>query len=348
MQIWPYLPRLCDDAPSIDATIKRDPEDFVVEEVPAYEPAGQGDHLYLWIEKRDIAAEALIKHLAQALKVSSRDIGAAGMKDRRAITRQWVSVPVAAEKRLDRVETRAIRVLKSARHKNKLKTGHLVANRFQIHVRGIAKPLREEVCQSAARVAADGFPNYFGPQRFGNGGQTAKQGFDLLKGELRPNQIPRQRRRFLIRLAISAAQSMVFNSVLGNRISAGKIATVTAGDVLQKTETGGMFLCENVEEDQPRLESGELSLTGPMHGPKMRRPEGEPAEWDAQGLSRWELTEEQFAEFSRVAHGTRRRLMVRADDLVAEPATGGVRLSVTQPAGVYATVLLREVLGLES
>ena len=96
MQIWPYLPRLCDDAPSIDATIKRDPEDFVVEEVPAYEPAGQGDHLYLWIEKRDIAAEALIKHLAQALKVSSRDIGAAGMKDRRAITRQWVSVPVAA------------------------------------------------------------------------------------------------------------------------------------------------------------------------------------------------------------------------------------------------------------
>ena len=348
MQIWPYLPRLDAEAPSIDAVIKREPEDFVVEEVAAYEPSGQGDHLFLWIEKRDVPAEALIKHLARTLKVPGRDIGAAGMKDRRAITRQWVSVPAVAESRLEQVETEGIRVLKSARHKNKLKTGHLVANRFEIHVRGIARPLREDVCQSAVRVATGGFPNYFGPQRFGHGGQTAGQGFDLLKGELRPGQIPRQRRRFLIRLAISAAQAMVFNSVLGNRISEGRIATVVAGDVLQKIESGGIFLCENVEEDQPRLDAGELALTGPMHGPKMRRAEGKPAGWDAEGLARWELTEEQFAEFSRVAHGTRRRMMVSADDLVAEPATGGVRLSVTLPAGVYATVLLREVLGLES
>jgi tRNA pseudouridine13 synthase len=85
-----------------------------------------------------------------------------------------------------------------------------------------------------------------------------------------------------------------------------------------------------------------------MHGPKMKRAEGKPAAWDAEGLTRWELTEEQFAEFSRVAHGTRRRLMVKAEDLVAEPATGGVQISVTLPSGVYATVLLREVLGLEA
>ena len=97
MQIWPYLPRLDADAPSIDAVIKRDPEDFVVEEVAAYEPSGEGDHLFLWIEKRDISAEALGTHLSRTLKVPGRDIGAAGMKDRRAITRQWISVPAAAE-----------------------------------------------------------------------------------------------------------------------------------------------------------------------------------------------------------------------------------------------------------
>lgn len=348
MQIWPYLPRLDADAPSIEAVIKRDLEDFVVEEVAAYEPSGHGEHLFLWIEKRDIAAEELLKHLAGKLKVPGRDIGAAGMKDRRAITRQWVSVPAAVESRLDLVETEAIHVLKAVRHKNKLKTGHLVANRFSIHVRGIAKPLREEVCRSAARVAAGGFPNYFGPQRFGHEGQTATQGFDLLKKQLRPGQIPRQRRRFLIRLCISAAQAMVFNSVLANRITHGRMATVTVGDVLQKTESGGMFVCESVEEDQARFEAGELVLTGPMHGPKMKRAEGKPAAWDAEGLARWELTEEQFAEFSRVAHGTRRRLMVTAEDLVAEPATGGVQISVTLPPGVYATVLLREVLGLEA
>ena len=347
MQIWPYLPRLDSSAPSIKAVIKRDPEDFVVEEVSAYEPCGQGEHLFLWIEKSDISAEGLLKHLSEKLKIDRRNIGAAGMKDRRAVTRQWISVPAAAEARVDQVETGAIRILKSARHKNKLKTGHLVANRFSIYVRGIAKPLRESVFASIARVAAGGFPNYYGPQRFGNGGQTAQQGFDLLKGQIRPRQIPRQRRRFLIRLAISAAQSMVFNSVLGNRIDNGRIATVTTGDVLQKIKSGGMFVCENVDQDQARLDAGELALTGPMHGPKMRRAEGEPAKWDAEGLARWELTEEQFAEFSRVAHGTRRQLMVSAKDLVAESATGGLRITVTLPAGVYATVLLREVLGLE-
>ncbi len=348
MQIWPYLPRLNADAPSIDAVIKRDPEDFVVEEVAAYEPCGEGEHLFLWIQKRDVSAEGLLQHLSTTLKIPTRDIGAAGMKDRRAITRQWVSVPASAESRLERVETSAVQVLKSARHRNKLKTGHLVANRFEIHVRGIAKPLRESVYESAARVSVGGFPNYFGPQRFGHGGQTATQGFDLLKGQLRTNQIPRQRRRFLIRLCISAAQSMVFNSVLGNRITDGRITTVTVGDVLQKTESGGMFVCENVEVDQSRLEAGEVALTGPMHGPKMRRAEGDAAKWDEAGLARWELTEEQFAEFSRVAHGTRRRMMVTAEDLETEPATGGVKLKVTLPSGVYATVLLREVLGLES
>ena len=180
MQIWPYLPRLDADAPSIDAVIKRDPEDFVVEEVAAYEPCGEGEHLFLWIQKRDISAEGLLNHLSSTLKIPTRDIGAAGMKDRRAITRQWVSVPATAESQLDRVETAAVQVLKSARHRNKLKTGHLVANRFEIHVRGIAKPLREGVCESAVRVASGGFPNYFGPQRQGVHGDNSVQGLAIL------------------------------------------------------------------------------------------------------------------------------------------------------------------------
>tara|TARA_B100000029_G_scaffold176586_1_gene173883 strand:+ start:1827 stop:2873 length:1047 start_codon:yes stop_codon:yes gene_type:complete len=348
MQIWPYLPRLDNEGPSIDAVIKRAPEDFVVEEIAAYEPSGSGDHLYLWLEKRDVSAEGLLKHLSRSLKISSRDIGAAGMKDRRALTRQWVSVPASAEAKLGQVDSGSVRVLKSVRHRNKLKTGHLVGNRFEIHVRGIAKPLRESVCEAAGRMAERGFPNYFGPQRFGHDGQTAKTGFDLLKGKLKPQQIPRQRRRFLIRLAISAAQSMVFNSTLAARIKEEAIATVEVGDVLQKTASGGLFVCEDAETDQGRLESGEVTLTGPMHGPKMKRPEGKAARWDGEGLQKWKLSEEQFEEFSRVAHGTRRPLIVSASDLTAEPATGGVKLQFTLPSGVYATVLLRELVGLES
>ena len=116
----------------------------------------------------------------------------------------------------------------------------------------------------------------------------------------------------------------------------------------RKPIRAGLFLCENPEIDQPRLEAGELSLTGPMHGPKMRQAEGEPAAWDAAGLERWKLTAEQFEPFSRVAHGTRRPLLVKAINLTATPATGGVRFTFTLPPGVYATVLLREIIGLEA
>ncbi|MFP6766762.1 MAG: tRNA pseudouridine(13) synthase TruD [Planctomycetaceae bacterium] len=348
MQTWPYLPRLDSEAPTVQAALKRDPEDFLVEEIPAYRLSGDGQHLFLRIEKRDVPAEGLLKHLARSLGVPQRDIGAAGMKDRRAITRQWVSVPAEAEARVERINTESIRVLEVTRHKNKLKTGHLAANRFTIHARGIPSPIRDEVCEAARRVGESGFPNYFGPQRFGREGNTAKQGLDLLKGQLRTGDLPRQRRRFLIRLAISAAQSMVFNTVLANRISDGRVATVFTGDVLQKTDSGGLFLCENPAVDQLRLEAGELALTGPMHGPKMRQADGEPAAWDDAGLQRWKLTAEQFEPFSRVAHGTRRPLLVRATDLNATPVTGGVRFTFTLPPGVYATVLLREIIGLEA
>src|SRR3954447_14952824 len=91
------------DLPGTGGSIKEQIDDFEVEEIPAYEPSGTGEHLYLWIEKRDLGAEFFVRQIAQRLNIRPGDIGTAGMKDRKAVTRQWVSVPASAESRLDQL-----------------------------------------------------------------------------------------------------------------------------------------------------------------------------------------------------------------------------------------------------
>lgn len=99
--------------PGLGGVVKELPEDFVVEELPVYRPSGSGEHLFLWIEKTDVSGPDLVRHIGRALGISPRDIGTAGVKDRRAVTRQFVSVPARAEERIGRIETDRIRVLSS-------------------------------------------------------------------------------------------------------------------------------------------------------------------------------------------------------------------------------------------
>src|SRR4051812_45324964 len=97
-------PLLTAELPGIGGRIKTGPEDFEVEEVPAYEPSGTGPHPYLWGQKRDLGADFFRRRVAERLGVRPDDVGTAGMKDRRAVTRQWVSVPESAEPRLKELD----------------------------------------------------------------------------------------------------------------------------------------------------------------------------------------------------------------------------------------------------
>src|SRR4051812_49473544 len=94
------LPLVTASLPGIGGHIKAQPEDFEVEEVPAYAPSGSGDHLFLWVQKRGVGAEYFTRQVARRLGVPTEDVGTAGLKDRHAVTRQWVSVPTSAEPRL--------------------------------------------------------------------------------------------------------------------------------------------------------------------------------------------------------------------------------------------------------
>jgi len=218
-------------------TFTPSPERFIVEEIPAYTPSGEGTHTFLWIEKRGLTTFDAIARFAKAFAVPARDVGYAGLKDKQATTRQWLSVPG-----LDPERARATpgddtaRVLEAARHGNKLRLGHLRGNRFEVVLAGPATD--EELAALRTRFAelsARGVPNRYGEQRFGADAANAARGLALLRGE-RQERDKRKRRLFL-----SAVQSAVFNRALELRATRGALTDVLLGDVLKKTETGGLF-----------------------------------------------------------------------------------------------------------
>lgn len=338
----PPLPWLTNDCPGVGGVIKRVFEDFQVEEVPAYQPTGKGDHLFLWIEKRDISAEYLLRHLARTLEISRLEIGMAGMKDRRAVTRQFVSIPAWAEAKLPQVETDDLHILSATRHGHKLKTGHLRGNHFSIVVRDVLPDAYSHALKIAERVKAIGFPNYFGDQRFGHERSNWETGMALLRGEKSDRSIPKPRRKFLLRLSLSAVQSELFNQCLAHRLESDLFETVLLGDVMQVTASGGVFVVEDPEKEQPRFATGEIVATGPLFGPKMRLPQGEVAEQEARVLQKSSLTRDHFLKFRKHTPGGRRPYLIHPQDLEITQEENHLRFTFTLPSGVYATTLLRE------
>lgn len=167
----------------IPGVIKERHEDFLVEEIPAYEPGGQGDHVYFGVEKRGISTMRAVRKIAGALGVKSSGIGIAGMKDARGITRQMMSLEHVDPDRVHAIDLSGIRVLWVKRHRNKLKIGHLRGNRFVIRVRNTEPERIDEVRDMLRELHERGVPNYFGPQRFGLRGDTWEVGRALILGD---------------------------------------------------------------------------------------------------------------------------------------------------------------------
>lgn len=177
------LPYLTSDIPAIGGRIKTRREDFIVEEVPLYEPSGEGTHVHFRIRKIGIPTLKAVHEIARALGVPSGVIGFAGMKDADAVTTQTLSVEHVDPGRIAALNVPRIEVLSVARHGNKLKRGHLAGNRFAIKLRGVDTGRLDEVRRSLELLARRGVPNYFGPQRFGVRGDTWRIGLAMLRGD---------------------------------------------------------------------------------------------------------------------------------------------------------------------
>ena len=317
-------------------------EDFFVEELPAYAAEESGEFLFLWVEKQELSAEQLVSHLARCLKIAHQDVGTAGMKDRQAVTRQMVSVPARCLPLVESFAHAQIRILEIHRHRHKLRTGHLRGNRFSILVRDAAPGAEQLARAIGERLATTGVPNFFGDQRFGRDAETLKLGLELLQGTKQPGDIPRARRKFLLRLALSAVQSALFNRALVERIGDDLIFQVLAGDVMQVVASGGPFVVVDPAIEQPRFDAREIVISGPIFGPKMKQPAEEVSRREARLLEAAGIPLAAFEQYSKLTPGTRRAYLVWPEGLAiwAEPA--GIRLEFSLPSGCYATVVLRE------
>jgi tRNA pseudouridine13 synthase len=246
-------------------------------------------------------------------------------------------VPKECEPNVPKLDGGGIRVLKTGRHTNKLKPGHLRGNRFRILIRDADRGA--DVSAILDRIRAQGMPNFYGPQRFGRGGGTVELGLQCLAGKA-----PRRIRPFLFRFALSAVQSLLFNDYLARRMRDGLFRTVLQGDVMTKWPLGGMFVAKDAPAEQARFDSRETVTAGPMFGKKTFPAEGAAAEREAAVLSDNGLSVASFGGFGKLVMGTRRHNLVYLDDLTSEWEPDGLRLSFTLPAGSYATVLLAEVM----
>jgi tRNA pseudouridine13 synthase len=178
-------PCLTGDLPGVGGRLREQLEDFLVEELPLYEFSGAGQHALLLVEKTGISTTEAARRLARALGVRERDLGFAGHKDARAVTRQWFSVPRVPLRDVWTASAPGLRVLDATLHRNRLKAGHLLGNRFEIVLRGVGAGAADRARAVLEVLARRGVPNYFGEQRFGARGDSDLVGRELVRGSAR-------------------------------------------------------------------------------------------------------------------------------------------------------------------
>lgn len=330
-------PYVTAEVPGCGGRFKASPEDFEVEELPAYAPdGGDGEHLFLWVEKRGRTTPEAARLFAEAVGANPSLVSWAGLKDREAVTRQWLCLPFREVKKpLDGLELPGVKVLSHARHRNKLKAGHLHGNRFTLVLREVKDTAAAKA--SFERLVTSGVPNFYGEQRFGAHKDNAAKGKALLLGQ-------KKAPRFERKLWLSAFQSELFNEVLAARVNDGSWCRALLGDVLKRHPLGGEFLCEDLAVEQPRVEAFEVSPSGPMFGPEMRAPSGDARALEARVLEAAQVKAEDFVNGGSETKGTRRWLRVPMGAPSFEAAGEDVRLRFELPSGSYATVILRELL----
>ena len=303
-------------ASGASATLKRLNEDFIVTELPLQQPCGQGEHLWLDVEKNGANTAFVAQQLAEAAGVQEWDVGYAGLKDRYAITRQWFSIylPRGETPDLTQLQHPEFKVLSQRRHVKKLRPGDLQGNRFRIVLRDVAGD-RDAVEANLAAVASHGVPNYFGAQRFGHDGGNVKQGLAMLAREIRVRN-PKKKGIYL-----SAVRSFLFNEVLALRIQQGLWGKTLPGDVMD-------------EAGRP---------TGPLWG------RGRVTTTDeAQALENG-VAERHAALCDGMEHAgldqERRALVASPAEMSWEwPQADQLVLTFSLPAGNYATSVLSEIL----
>ena len=323
--------------PPLHGILRASPEDFRVDEQLGFAPSGAGEHVMLRVEKRDANTGWVAARLADLAGAARRDVGFAGMKDRFAVTRQWFSVGLAGRPEPDwsALDEPGVRVLEAVRHNRKLRRGALSANRFELRVRDVTGDVQEFTAR-VDRLVRHGFPNLFGPQRFGREGGNLNAAQRLFDGTA--GRVGREKRG----LYLSAARSLLFNAVAGARIADGSWQQARDGEPLVLDGRRSFFVAEAGDAALPeRLAALEIHPSGPLWGRGGDLGDTPAGAYERACLAPYAAWREGLERFGLEAD--RRALRARAVDLAWALDGDVLELTFELPAGCFATALLREM-----
>jgi tRNA pseudouridine13 synthase len=151
----------------IGGRLRAEAGDFTVDEVPEGPWGNSGPYLILKLTKENWEQQRLVKEMARILGISHRRISWAGTKDRRAVTSQYISVHGLEPGEVERISLPGVRLEVAGRAGHAISLGELRGNRFGIRIRDCDPYDLANRVAEVARVAAEGYPNYVGIQRFG-------------------------------------------------------------------------------------------------------------------------------------------------------------------------------------
>lgn len=322
--------------PCQTGAIKSRPEDFRVIENLGFEPCGEGEHLFLHIEKTNLTTQDLVEQVAREFSVKPRDIGYSGLKDKLAVTQQWLSVHLPGQMNSTEIpESSHYKLLQHNWHNKKIRPGSHRSNSFEVIVKNIDE-LSEHTQQQIDELTSFGVANYFGEQRFGSQQDNVERAIHTFTNERRTRKLSRTKRS----LYISALRSFLFNQILSCRIELGHWKEPLNGDVFMLSGTHSIF-CESVNDEiSERFARQDLSSTASLFGIGDRLLEAEALAIESEVLSQYEDIVKCLTDQKSKLQMRSTRIAVENFTVEHDAETLTLNVKVTLPAGCYFTTLL--------
>ena len=321
--------------PTTSGHLKAQNSDFKVDEIMPVQTSGEGEHLWLKIEKDGSNTDWVAQTLAKHAGLKSMAVSYAGMKDRHAVTTQWFSLhlPGMEDPDFSNLISDEFKILEQHRHDRKLKRGALSGNKFQLRITQIMGDMAE-LEDKLQKIKQFGVPNYYGEQRFGREMGNLLKVEKMFRCELK--KLKKQHRG----LYLSSARSWIFNQVLSQRIQQNNWLEPIQGDVFMLNGKSACFAEEVSDEINQRLGNAEINLTGCLWG------EGE----SMATADTFELEESVANQFKALAEGLesarlkqeRRALRLMPNNLNWQINDDVLEVEFDFPAGAFATMVLRE------
>ena len=324
-------------------TIRNKPEDFQVTELNDIDLSGEGEHLWLYIQKTSNNSIWVSKQLANVCQVPQKQVAFAGQKDRHAVTKQWFSIQLPKISDPDKIQSalgEGIQIIKSGKHSRKIKTGQLDANAFEIVIRDITGD-KQQIENNIQNIIKNGVPNYFGSQRFGHDMGNITKCQDWFVGKYKVKS------RNLKSLLISTARSHIFNLIVAKRIEQNTWDKCINGDILQLNKSHSWFPSSDASSDEieKRLNEFDIHLSAAMWGEDAVQSHDDCAQLENSIAKEFPIYQQGFEKF-RLKQDRRAMRICPLDFEYSWQNANTLQLNFKLLPGAYATGIMREVLSI--